>query len=242
MYWHPPKKRKKVLNAVTEWKESFRINKRRSSAFAASLNPSWHLSFAHLFIPRIVCVSDCVTPHCRALPLSILKTLLFLLIFLFVLQGRLLNLSCSTVPTFVLSITATTQVSDSFTPSNGCFYRFVFAFWYSKEDVWCNTACVCRLWPWSSCTTPRKAAINRMYTFCPRRWVRIIFFSPVPYFLHYKNHDFFSQLWTTWLAWSIFFARQGALLHNCKNLIDLKLKNSHCATLEKRYRNHITYL
>lgn len=26
------------------------------------------------------------------------------------LQGRLLNLSCSTVPTFVLSITATTQV------------------------------------------------------------------------------------------------------------------------------------
>lgn len=25
-------------------------------------------------------------------------------------QGRLLNLSCSTVPTFVLSITATTQV------------------------------------------------------------------------------------------------------------------------------------
>lgn len=26
-------------------------------------------------------------------------------------QGRLLNLSCSTVPTFVLSITATTQVS-----------------------------------------------------------------------------------------------------------------------------------
>lgn len=27
------------------------------------------------------------------------------------LQGRLLNLSCSTVPTFVLSITATTQVS-----------------------------------------------------------------------------------------------------------------------------------
>lgn len=28
-----------------------------------------------------------------------------------VFQGRLLNLSCSTVPTFVLSITATTQVS-----------------------------------------------------------------------------------------------------------------------------------
>lgn len=27
-------------------------------------------------------------------------------------QGRLLNLSCSTVPTFVLSITATTQVSS----------------------------------------------------------------------------------------------------------------------------------
>lgn len=28
------------------------------------------------------------------------------------LQGRLLNLSCSTVPTFVLSITATTQVGQ----------------------------------------------------------------------------------------------------------------------------------
>lgn len=28
------------------------------------------------------------------------------------LQGRLLNLSCSTVPTFVLSITATTQVTS----------------------------------------------------------------------------------------------------------------------------------
>lgn len=34
-----------------------------------------------------------------------------IIIFLFLdLQGRLLNLSCSTVPTFVLSITATTQV------------------------------------------------------------------------------------------------------------------------------------
>lgn len=30
----------------------------------------------------------------------------------FTFQGRLLNLSCSTVPTFVLSITATTQVRD----------------------------------------------------------------------------------------------------------------------------------
>lgn len=29
-----------------------------------------------------------------------------------ILQGRLLNLSCSTVPTFVLSITATTQVGS----------------------------------------------------------------------------------------------------------------------------------
>lgn len=36
--------------------------------------------------------------------------LLFLLCFFPPVQGRLLNLSCSTVPTFVLSITATTQV------------------------------------------------------------------------------------------------------------------------------------
>lgn len=36
--------------------------------------------------------------------------LLFLFCFFPPVQGRLLNLSCSTVPTFVLSITATTQV------------------------------------------------------------------------------------------------------------------------------------
>lgn len=33
-------------------------------------------------------------------------------LFAIVSQGRLLNLSCSTVPTFVLSITATTQVGS----------------------------------------------------------------------------------------------------------------------------------
>lgn len=32
-------------------------------------------------------------------------------------QGRLLNLSCSTVPTFVLSITATTQVCNGWGPA-----------------------------------------------------------------------------------------------------------------------------
>lgn len=36
-------------------------------------------------------------------------------------QGRLLNLSCSTVPTFVLSITATTQVGLVAASLTGCF-------------------------------------------------------------------------------------------------------------------------
>lgn len=49
---------------------------------------------------------------CISILLNILSTSLCL-----PLQGRLLNLSCSTVPTFVLSITATTQVmADHFLP------------------------------------------------------------------------------------------------------------------------------
>lgn len=44
------------------------------------------------------------------------------LAFLFLPQGRLLNLSCSTVPTFVLSITATTQVCVS---THSCWLQFL---------------------------------------------------------------------------------------------------------------------
>lgn len=83
-------------------------------------------------------------------------------------QGRLLNLSCSTVPTFVLSITATTQVS-SFA---SCLSLVLLTDHPQIHKVCSVCHVICRLWLWLSYLMPQKVDTSRTCICCLRRWVR----------------------------------------------------------------------
>lgn len=68
----------------------------------------WVYRFLFMMPPKRYIFTQRREPACVFLTCTL--TLCCCFCFVFSLQGRLLNLSCSTVPTFVLSITATTQV------------------------------------------------------------------------------------------------------------------------------------
>lgn len=114
-------------------------------------------------------------------------------------QGRLLNLSCSTVPTFVLSITATTQVS-SFA---SCLSLVLLTDHPQIHKVCSVCHVICRLWLWLSYLMPQKVDTSRTCICCLRRWVRPHYghsagkSGPDPYFelspLSYRKCNFWTN-------------------------------------------------
>lgn len=162
-----------ILNAVTECSTAFtarpKIKAIKSSVFAPP-NSTSLLSPAHLFTYKIGCVYHrppitllvtaelCSSPHQQPSPL--------------------LHPAGSPAEPQLLHRAHLCSLHHRHHPGQwlshlvklSCVCGFV---QYRGSRVIQHCLCVCRRWPWSSCTTPRMAATNRMFICCLKRWVRV---------------------------------------------------------------------
>jgi len=117
----------------------------------------------------------------------------------FVPQGRLLNLSCSTVPTFVLSITATTQVTLQLKPhyifyysslglaehvgSTVCFSIFCnyVAIMADKLLIWPGNVTVCRALTAKCCLCSQTCSVWGFFLLYNQKFILVFFFLFIKY-------------------------------------------------------------